>query len=449
MLLHAKADRIRFSIPSLHPPVSAAGFQPGGRQEEARAAVGYAKSDLIEVQRFTRQPDGEEVVIGLPATNVFLALPAEAVEILDGLARGKTVGETQAEFALVHGVEPDLDDLLQELERRGFVRPRGRQADAPSPWGKAGARGAPRFHFTGIPQSFAKRLFGPFALTLYLATIAAALAAAVKHPSLVPGRSSLIFSDHRTLKLLMLFIITYGAIFLHELAHLLAAKARGVESRIGISNRLWVLVAETDMTGLWSVPSRQRYLPMLAGPLLDGFTAALLFLFLVSSESARADSSLVGQLIRAFIFMSLFRLLWQCFFFVRTDFYYVFTTFFGCKNLMKDTVVFLKNLFLRVRGSSSRITDQSHIPLRERRVIRMYSVLWLLGRVLSITTLVFIILPVAFHYLRDAFGVLRGNYGGIRYQDIDSLVVGALNLLPLVIGMSLWIMSIARKRGTV
>ncbi|HEX4963359.1 MAG TPA: hypothetical protein VF173_21190, partial [Thermoanaerobaculia bacterium] len=314
--------------------------------------MGYAKSDLIEVQEFTRQREGEEVIIGLPITNTFLALPAEALEILDSLSRGKTVGEAQAEFARAHGIEADIDDLLQCLERRGFVRLRGDDAaDGPFPPGAVGpaVKGA-RYHFAFIPQSFAKRVFSPFSLTLCFTVIAAALFIALTHPSLIPGRRSLVFAEHRTLKILALSFVAYCTIFLHELAHLLAAKAQGVESRVGFSNRLWILVAETDMTGLWAVPRRQRYLPVLAGPLLDSFSAALLFLFYAYSKSTLSLTPSVEQVVRALIFMYMFRLLWQCNLFVRTDFYYVITTFFGCKNLMKDTEVFIRNLFLRVIG---------------------------------------------------------------------------------------------------
>jgi len=410
--------------------------------------VGYAKSDLVEIQRFTRQGDGEEVVIGLPVGNVFLALPTEALEILDSLSSGKTVGEAQREFVSAHGVEPDIDDLLQCLEQRGFVRLRGRDvAERPlAPGVPGGAGESVRYHFAYIPQSIAKRFFGPFPLALYLSTITVALVVAVAHPSLIPGRSSLVFADHRTLKILALSFVVYATLFLHEFAHLLAAKAQGVDSRIGFSHRLWILVAETDMTGLWAVPSRQRYLPVLAGPLLDSFSAAVLLLLLYAQgEVGFTLAPPVEQFFRAMIFTYLFRLLWQCCLFVRTDFYYVITNFFGCKSLMKDTEVFVKNLMLRL-ARSTKVTDQTHIPWRERRVIRMYSLLWILGRGVALFSLFFISLPVLFQYLSSALLALRRGYGGSHYQYFDSVAVGALNLVPLIIGLSLWITSLVRKR---
>lgn len=408
----------------------------------------YVKSDRIEVQTFTRQREGEEVVIGLPAANVFLALPAEAVEILDSLARGRTVGEAQTEFARAHGIEPDVDDLLQVLEQRGFVRHPVSDASGralPSRVDRSVDRSV-RYHFANIPESVARRFFSPFPLALYLAVIAAAVTAAIVHPSLIPGRGSLVFTEHRTAKIVILSVVTYGTIFLHEFAHLLAARAQGVKSRIGVSNRLWFLVAETDMTGLWAVPSRQRYLPMLAGPLLDALSAALLFLLLFArQQGALTLDPAVAQLTSAMIFLYFIRLLWQCYFFMRTDFYFVFTTFFGCKNLMRDTKSFLQNLFLRATGSPERI-DQSHIPLREQRVIRMYSVLWLFGRGAAFFSLFFITLPVLFRYLDGTRLALQRGWASNHYQFVDALVVGALNLMPLFIGLYLWIASLVRRR---
>src|SRR6185436_7611074 len=146
-----------------------------------------------------------------------------------------------------------------------------------------------------------------------------------------------------------------------EFCHLLAARAAGVKSRIGIGNRLWVLVAETDLTGLWAVPRNRRYLPLLAGPISDGVFASLI-VFLLYSQShghLHLSSGMVG-ILRACLLLYLARLLWQLFFFVRTDFYYVIALFFGCKNLMKDTQRFIQSrLSYLFRGRSKE--DQSRI----------------------------------------------------------------------------------------
>jgi hypothetical protein len=45
----------------------------------------------------------------------------------------------------------------------------------------------------------------------------------------------------------------------HELAHLAAARSLGVPARIGLSTRLFYLVAQTDVSGIWAAPRRARY----------------------------------------------------------------------------------------------------------------------------------------------------------------------------------------------
>ena len=55
----------------------------------------YAPSSQVAVYPFTRQPEGEEIVIGRTDTGVFLSLPREAVEILDWLREGRTVAPAE------------------------------------------------------------------------------------------------------------------------------------------------------------------------------------------------------------------------------------------------------------------------------------------------------------------------------------------------------------------
>jgi putative peptide zinc metalloprotease protein len=189
----------------------------------------YAPSSQVAVYPFTRQPEGEEIVIGRTDTGVFLSLPREAVEILDWLREGRTVAESQDLYKQRYGEVPDVEDLLTFLQEKGFVRPRtpgaGVAAAASAP-----AAAAVRFHFANIPVPLARRIFGPTALTIGAVVFALGVAAAVLDPSLRPHRDALIFSEHRTLKTLALILVGYATVFLHEMGHLMAARAVGVNS---------------------------------------------------------------------------------------------------------------------------------------------------------------------------------------------------------------------------
>ena len=103
----------------------------------------------VAVLPFTQQPDGEDVIIANAARSAFLAVSPEAVEIVAGLAAGLTVGEVCARYEARYGERPDVDELLDVLQREGFVAPAPAPAPAAAapgetvlPAGSAGARGS-------------------------------------------------------------------------------------------------------------------------------------------------------------------------------------------------------------------------------------------------------------------------------------------------------------------
>src|SRR4051794_28128810 len=130
----------------------------------------YTQGMKVLVISFTRQVEGGEVVIGHVDTGVFLALPPDAVEILDILADGKTVGRTQEIYREKYGMIPEMEEFLGFLHAKGFVRP-GRETvpAAGTPLGSGVVSNEPRqrrYHFANIPQSVAQALFGPTALKM-------------------------------------------------------------------------------------------------------------------------------------------------------------------------------------------------------------------------------------------------------------------------------------------
>ncbi len=411
----------------------------------------FTPETKVAVFPFTRQAEGEEVVIGRVETGVFLALPPEAVEIMDFLAAGQTVAEAQETFRRKYGETPDMEDFLSLLHSKGFVSVRGAEEPVAAESAATGEAGTPaaarvRYHFSDFPVPLARLLFGPVALTIGAVIFALAVVAAVRDPSLRPYRDHLVFSQHRTVKTLALVLLGYTTVFIHEMGHLIAARAVGVNSRLGISSRMWVLVAETDMTGLWSVPKRQRYLPMLAGPVIDLVSASLLtLLFWSRHQGWIALPPVVEEVGLAMVIVYLMRLLWQCFFFVRTDFYFVVAALFGCKNLMRDTQAYIGNLRRRF-FSRQPPRDLSYIPAGEQRVIRAYFWVWLLGRGLAFWGLFFVTLPVAGRYLRDSLTALAGGFSGGRYAYLDALFVVVFYLFPLGLGMGLWIHGMIKQR---
>jgi hypothetical protein len=409
----------------------------------------YTRDTLVTVRPFTRQKDGEEVIIGVVETGIFLAVPPEAVELLEHFSQGKNVGQVSDFYQQRYGEVLDMDDFLDLLKTKGIVESSVEGDDLSN--SNRSARQQPpriRYHFATFPQSLARRIFSRPVLAVSVLLVGLAFAAMGRNPSLVPRPSDFYFPDHRALSWILLTAIAYAGIFVHEMGHLVAALALGINSRMGISNRLWYLVAETDLTGLWAVPKSKRYLPLLAGVLIDAVSGALLVLLLFAiGQKWLTLPIFTVRMLRALVLSYWLRILWQFFLFVRTDFYFVIVSLLNCKNLLKDTEDFVRNLARRVIPSLRRV-DQSAIPASEQRVIRFYSVLWLGGRVMAFVVLFSVTVPVAISYLRSLNAVFRAGYSANPYNFIDCVVLSAAFLVPVMMGFVLWVGGLVHRERT-
>ena len=409
----------------------------------------YPRTTVVTFHPFSRRQDGEEVIIGRPETGIFLAIPSDAAEVLDSLAEGKSIGEAAEIYRQKQGEIPDMDDLLSLLESHGIIR-RTAQGAAGSAADLAISQSPPKmkYHFSNFPSAWAQRIFSRPVITGCGLIIVLAVIATVRHPALLVGPRDLYFTDHRTLSWALLAIATYAAVFAHELAHLVAARALEINSRISIGHRLWYLVAETDLTGLWSVPKQKRYLPLVAGMLLDAVSAAGLVLLLLANQGKWVILPIMGtRLLRAMLFTYLARIAWQGFLFVRTDFYYVLANFFNCKNLLGDTEAYLRNQLARPFPRVRKV-DQSAIPQWESRVIRVYAWLWVAGRIAALSTLAVITTPLAIRYARDLASAFRTGYSANASGFVDTVVVASCFFIPLTLGFMLWIGGMFRGERT-
>jgi hypothetical protein len=400
----------------------------------------YTQDTIVDVWPFTRQRDGDELIIGRPDTGAFLAVSPEAVELLDRLAQGWSVGEVAAQ---AQSEVSDLDGFLSSLEIEGLVKPRGANGDINALPTKTPP--VLRYHFSAFPQKLAQRIYSRPALAACFLLIGLASGALIYDPSLWPRGLDLFFTSHKTVMLTILLIVSFGSVVIHESSHVIAARAQGVNSRLGLGNRLWAFVVEADLTGLWSIPRRQRYLPMMAGSLFDAvMSSGLILVLLAHNHALVVMSPITVQLLRAILLTYMTRIMWQTLLFVRTDYYYVIATFFNCRNLMGDTEDYLRNQLARFI-SRIRPVDQSTIPASERRVVMMYVFVWILGRIIALTFLFEVTIPLVRHYIGNVAHALSVGYSANHRDFIDSFLMSFLFGIPFAIGMLMWLTSIVRR----
>src|SRR5262249_45486382 len=143
-----------------------------------------------------------------------------------------------------------------------------------------------------------------------------------------------------------------------------------------------------------------------------------------------------GRLCLAFAFATVLRVVWQFFFYLRTDLYALITTVLGCVDLHTTARRTLKNRLMRLLGRRDKLVDENDWHPVDRRAARWYSWLIVVGYTVSITTFVVGVLPAVYQMFAGAFGRLFGAttpWGEL----LDSAVFVGLNLGQ--IALTVWL----------
>lgn len=249
--------------------------------ETAIAAPGeLSHDDVLTLRALTVVAEGDEFIVGDPETKVYIVLPAIGVRVIELLREGRTLGDVTARARGAAGEEVDVASFAQSLwssASRHAQAPSRRRGQARSQRRRAGC--SPASH--ALPGQ------------LYAASALAVIALFALRPNLFPRVSDIFFLDTPVRSLAALTLIAYTLAAAHEGCHWLAARAEGVSARITISRRLYFLALEIDLSGLWSLPRRRRYGPLLAGLAFDALV--LLGLLVARSTSCSFGARLASS----------------------------------------------------------------------------------------------------------------------------------------------------------
>lgn len=342
----------------------------------------------------TFQPDGDEVTVGRLDEGAFVVLPADGAALLRQLVGGATREQSARWYLDTYGEPVDVDDFVNDLGELGFLRPPDEQDPAPPApvrWRRLG-----------------RAVFSPVGAVLYLVLIAGWLTAMVRSPDLAPSYRHLFFTRYLSVLVVTMFVAQAPLILVHEAAHALAGRRLGLRSRLSMGRRLYYVVFQTTMDGLVAVPRRKRVLPILAGMLTD--VAVLAVLTLLAAVTRRADGSfsLVGGVALGLAYSTVLRLVWQCFFFLQTDVYYLVVTVLGCVDLQTTAKQLLANRWARLRGRPAPHDPDGWHP-RDRAAARWYSVLMGAGYAFALATLALNLPPIVVRAFRTVVSRLSGD----------------------------------------
>ncbi|AYK06448.1 PqqD family protein [Brevibacillus laterosporus] len=381
-----------------------------------------------------RQVNEEETIIGRPDKSEYIMLPTFAVEIIEMLDQGQSITQVAEEMEKRFGEPVDVRDFALDLINEYqfvytvdgvVVNEKEIRVD----------------HLPWISERVGKVLFNKCTFSFSIACFLSAVTLLLVHHEYFPVFTDIFSSASLTASLLLAVVVNYLFLFIHETAHLTAVRSLGVGSRIGFSHRLFFPVAETNMSDIVLVKPNKRYTAYLAGMAGDAlFFSMGVWLLYANDVGVILLSDFLLSFIKLMNLNFLMALGFQFMFFMRTDIYYVFTTFFGCNNLFDNTQLFLRKFYRKWTPDEQETWDS--VDMREKKVIRWYSIFFLLGFCFALYFFFNFFLLQSIEIIRRITTDFL-QYPILSWQFVDGILLLLLTLLPF--GIVIWSWNRQRK----
>jgi hypothetical protein len=355
------------------------------------------------------------VVVGRTDVDSYGAFPPDGAALLRELQAGRPPATASAWYTARFGESVDMEDFLDTLRALDFL-----VADSEAPAVPAQVRG----------RRLGRLLFSWPAMVCYSLLMACTLTVCVGDPRLAPHPGNLFFTQYLVVIEVTVFFSQPLLMLLHEYGHVLAGRRLGLRTRLRIGRRLYFLVFETALDGLVVVPRSKRYLPVLAGMLVDVLGMCVLTLAAWSTLRPDGTLPLAGRVCLALAFTAVPRIVAQFYVFLRTDLYHLLVTVLGCSDLHGTARELLANRFNRLRGRTDRLTDESLWQPRDATVARWYAPVYVLGYAAMTLMFCTVFGPVAWRFADTAaHTVLGSSVSAGRF--LDATVILAMNAFQL------------------
>jgi putative peptide zinc metalloprotease protein len=394
---------------------------------DASDTMPIADRSRIRLHRLRLRPEGSSWVVGRVDTGSFVRLPPIGHRAITLLPHA-TVGEVRATLREESGPAVDVAKFVSDLIDLGFVAEIDSRPLPTAP--------VPRPMLPWLRPRHVRWLLHPVVPLIAGSVVFAAAVVIGRDPVLAPHHQDLLWSESGGLILLGNFGIVWSLIVLHELSHLVTARAAGAPGRISLGTRLQFLVAQTDVSGVWAAPRRDRLAVYLAGITTNLVIYAGTVLVRATSVAGPADG-----LLGAVGLLSLSLVPVQFLVFMRTDIYFVLQDVTGCANLYADGSAYVRHLagwpLRRFWRAAAPGEDPSRrLMARERLAVRSYAVVLVGGTVACLAVAALISLPVAVTVLTSAIGTMLA--GGSAGHLFDAVAVAAISVVFVVLWTRAW-----------
>lgn len=388
------------------------------------------KQSILKMHNLSSKAENNmETIIGRPDLANYIILPNFAIEIIELLDEGKSILEVETFMEKKLGEPVDVLDFAQDLvvEYRFVHIVDGKEVN---PVVKI------RESLSWISEKWGNFLFNRYSYIIYFALFVLGISIVCVYPKFFPRYDDVFVSNSLSFSFILTFILGWLFLFIHELAHLIAARSLGIGSKISFSHRLVFPVAETDMSNIVTTPRNLRYRAYLAGIGWDMsfFGLVIIIQYLNSAELIYFSDTIITYL-RLIALTAFLRIAWQFMFFMRTDIYYVITNYYKCNNLIENTVFYLRNRFRKDVLNHSE--EWELVNEHEKKVTRWYAWFYVFGVIPTIVLFVFFTIPQLYMYI---FGVIKNmkEHPVFSTPFIDGIILIILTLIPMAILLNSW-----------
>jgi hypothetical protein len=361
------------------------------------------------------------VLVGRQDIASYVSLPAEALELIDLLDSGMTVGEVKRFLEEKYGEEAEIEEFIEDMVANEMVKSVGDyQCETKTKVQKT--------LLSGITKRHVGWMFSKVAWAVYAGMAVVCLAIFAVFPHHIPQPIDVFWHPWYSVAVIFLFFFGWVLVAIHELAHLFGSKALGVEGNFSLSTRTIFVVAQTNINNIWTIPSEKRYIVYLAGMAWDTVMVFICLVVVVLTDFERIHiSELWYNFLKAIVFIKVWGIIWQFRFNMQTDIYFTVTNYLKCKNLLGDTKNVLKNFVATFIKKIKKI-DMSNIPEHEMRAIKFYTPFYLFGTLLIVITFFLRSLPILYLMVVRAVDGIRAGYAADTTGYIDAVVLIGLNV---------------------
>ena len=288
------------------------------------------ESSVIEV-RLSVQPLGaNSFIIGNKNSNCFIKVPYEFIYIYEMTDGVNSIFDIQNKIYNKYHVLIDVMDFMQHLLAQGLI-----------------------YSLDGVVVGFDNRIdfnkhlidianvfFSTPMIFFYVAIIIFNATMMLLNPQMRPsGEDIELIKALPGLNTVLFFAFSWVITLLHEFGHFLAGVKLGVSVHIRLSLRLFFLVVESDINGVWAANKKDRDICYLAGFFFESIVMFLVILVQLFSKNACALK--YSRFLALILFLNF---IWQFLIFLRTDLYLIILNHLSIESLHAECLHKLKGI---------------------------------------------------------------------------------------------------------